>query len=76
MCGSLISDIGSLNKVEVAEWESWCDRIAIEHKELPNAELDSQLDRLAEMVTDERSFDELQRAFREDEGLRPPAAAP
>ncbi len=31
--GSLINDIGALNKVEVGEWESWCDRIAIERRD-------------------------------------------
>lgn len=70
--GSLINDIGSLNKVEVGGWESWCDRISIEQKDQPNAELDSYLDTLAEMVSDDGSLDELQRVFAEDDGLRPP----
>jgi hypothetical protein len=74
--GSLINDIGALNKVEVGEWESWCDRIAVEHKDQPSAELDSYLDTLAEIVSNDGGFEQLQRSFREDEGLRPPAATP
>jgi hypothetical protein len=72
--GSLVSDLGSLNKVEVGEWESWCDRIAIEHPDQPDAELDSYLDTLAEVISNDGGFDELRRVFREDEGLRPSAA--
>lgn len=72
--GSLISDVGSLNKVEVAEWETWCERIDIEHKERPNEELDAQLDGLADLVMADGAFDELQRTFREEQWLRPPAA--
>ena len=70
--GSLISDVGALNKHEVAIWETWCDRIAIPDKEQPSAALDAELDVLAELVTDEAAFDELQRVYREDAGLRPP----
>jgi hypothetical protein len=71
--GSLIADFGSLNKVEVGDWETWCDWIAVENKEQPNAELDSYLDALAEMVSDVGALDEVRRRFREDERLRPPA---
>ena len=73
--GSLICDVGCLNKVEVGEWERWCERIAIEHKDQPHPELDAQLDGLAQMVVNEAAFDALQRAFREDHGLRPPRSA-
>jgi hypothetical protein len=72
--GSLVNDVGALNKVEVGEWESWCDKIAIESKDQPNAALDSYLDTLAAMVSDDGALDELRRVFREDSGLRPPAA--
>jgi hypothetical protein len=73
--GSLIADVGSLNKVEVGDWETWCAWIGIEQKEQPNAELDTYLDTIAEMVSDDGAFEELQRVFREDDRLRPPAAA-
>jgi hypothetical protein len=72
--GSLINDIGALNKVEVGEWSSWCDRIAVEHRDQPSADLDAYLDSLAEMVSSDDAFEHLQRSFQRDEGLRPPAA--
>jgi hypothetical protein len=73
--GSLVADIGSLNRVEVGDWEPWCDWIAIDQKDQPNAKLDAHLDTLAELISDDGPFDELQRVFREDDRLRPPAAA-
>ena len=65
--------MGALNRVEVGEWESWCDWIAVEHEEQPNAGLDSHLDVLADLAPDPGAFDELQRALRENDELRPPA---
>jgi len=73
--GSLINDVGALNKVEVGEWESWCQWIDVEHKDQPNAALDSYLDTLAATVSDAGAFDELQRVFRGSDRLRPPVPA-
>jgi hypothetical protein len=58
--GSLVADLGSLNKIEVGDWETWCDWIDVENKEQPSAELDPYLDTLAELVADDGAFDELQ----------------
>jgi len=70
--GSLVNDIGALNKVEAGEW-SWCDRIEVEHRDRPHATLDAYLDSLARLVSD-GEFEELQRAYRLDPGLHPPAS--
>ncbi len=71
--GSLINDIGALNKVEVGEW-SWCDRIDVEHRDRANAALDVQLDSLARMVSSDAAFNELARSYQRDPGLQPPAS--
>ncbi len=60
--GSLINDIGALNKVEVGEW-SWCDRIDVEHRERPNATLDVYLDSLSRLVSSDGALEELQRSY-------------
>ncbi len=73
--GSVINDLGSLNKVEVGGWEDWCDWIAVENKDQPSAQLDPYFDTLAELVSGDDEFDELQRVFGKDDRLRPPAAA-
>ena len=70
--GSLVNDIGALNKVEVGEWSSWCDRIDIEHRDRPNAMLDARLDALARMVSRDDQIEELQRVYQLDPGLHPP----
>ncbi len=70
--GSLINDIGALNKVEVGEW-SWCDRIDVEHRERPNATLDVYLDSLSRLVSSDGALEELQRSYQLDSGLHPPA---
>lgn len=72
--GSLVSDVGALNKVEVGDWEPWCHWIAVADKDQPNAALDPEFDALAALVGDEKTFDALQRRFRADARLRPPAA--
>ncbi len=70
--GSLVNDIGALNKVEVGEWRSWCNRIDVEHRDRPNATLDVHLDSLASMASSDGRFEELQRAYQLDPGLHPP----
>jgi hypothetical protein len=72
--GSLVADLGSLNKVEVGDWETWCDWIDVEEKDQPTADLDPYLDTLADLVADDGAFDQLQRRFRQDGRLRPPVA--
>ena len=74
--GSLINDIGALNKFEVGEWETWCNLIAIEQKDQPSSELDAYLDTLAGMVTSDSSFEALRHSFDQDERLRPPVVEP
>lgn len=72
--GSLINDIGALNKFEVGEWGTWCNLIAIKQKDQPSSELDTYLDTLAGMVTSDSSVEALWHSFDKDERLRPPVA--
>lgn len=71
--GSLVNDIGALNKVEVGEW-SWCDLIAVEPSDQPHATIDPLLDSLARLVSSDGSFQELQRVYESEVRLQPPAA--
>lgn len=73
--GSLICDVGALNKCEVGDWETWCDLIAIEDKDQPNADLDAYLDTLADLIASDSSFESLRSAFARDSRLRPPVEA-
>jgi len=70
--GSLICDVGALNKCEVGDWETWCDLIAIEEKDQPSADLDTYLDSLADLVTSDSGFEPVRSAFARDNKLRPP----
>ena len=70
--GSLVSDIAALNKIEVGEWESWCDLIGIENKAEANHELDACLDPLAEMVSNDDALEDLQHKFAHEKALQPP----
>jgi hypothetical protein len=71
--GTLVNDIGALNKLEVGHWD-WCAWIDCGDKELPSAAVDARLDPLAPLVTGDFSLDDMRRAFDEDPGLRPPDA--
>ncbi len=68
--GSLVADLGALNKVEVGDWETWCDWLEVEAREQPNARLDSKLDALAERVGGD--LEGLRKIFGDDPHLRPP----
>ena len=41
--GTLINDLGALNKVEVGDWD-WCKWIEIDDRELPFEPIDAELD--------------------------------
>ncbi|MCY1136609.1 transglutaminase-like domain-containing protein [Actinoplanes sp. Pm04-4] len=64
--GSLINDVGALDKVEVAGWY-WCDRLQVEPLDQPHEELDQVLDVV--------SVAEVGECFELYPDLRPPADA-
>ena len=66
--GSLVNDVGALNKVEVPEWD-WCDLIDVNPRDLPDAAADLMLDSFAGAS----SFEELLLAYETERGLQPPA---
>jgi hypothetical protein len=72
--GSLVNDIGALNKLEIPGWY-WCDRIKIEPIDQPHEDLDAALDELAEEVRGADSVAGLTAALERDSGLKPPADA-
>ena len=69
--GSLVNDVGAHNRVEVGEW-SWCELIAVEHRDRPAPELDARLDTLARLLSSDAELEELQRLYGLEEGLQPP----
>ncbi len=69
--GSLINDIGALNKVECGNW-SWCSLIDIAEREKPHGAVDKQLDDLASLVLSSGSFEELRLTYQREAYLHPP----
>ena len=69
--GSLINDIGALNKVECGNW-SWCSLIDIAEREKPHEAIDKQLDDLASLVLSSGSFEELRLTYQREAYLHPP----
>lgn len=69
--GSLVNDLGALNKVEVGDWD-WCDLLKVEPLDQPQTTVDSVLDALASSVSVASSVADLQRAYERDARLQPP----
>lgn len=69
--GSLVNDLGALNKVEIGNW-SWCELLKVEPLDQPNATLDPLMDAVAPVVSDARSVEALERAYQRDVRLQPP----
>jgi len=68
--GSLVNDLGALNKAEIGTWD-WCELLKVEPLDQPNATLDPLMDAVAPAVSDARSVEELERAYQRDVRLQP-----
>ena len=69
--GSLVNDLGALNKIEVGDW-SWCDALQVEPLDQPHTTMDRLMDSVAPAVSAASSVEELQRAYACDALLQPP----
>ena len=69
--GSLVNDIGALNKVEVGNW-NWCDLLESEPLDQPNPPVDADLDALAEIASGDDAFSSLREAFQREASIQPP----
>jgi Transglutaminase-like superfamily len=72
--GSLINDIGALNKVEVSGWY-WCDRIKVDPLDQPHDELDASLDTVCRLAATAESVEALTKCLDLYPDLQPPADA-
>lgn len=70
--GSLVNDLGALNKVEIGDWE-WCDPLRVEPLDQPHSGIDEHLDRVAGLAGSGEPLTELRVAFHDDWAIRPPA---
>ena len=69
--GSLVNDIGALNKVECGTW-NWCAFIDIPNRESPDSSLDPQLDKLAQVAMDSSSLEGFINMYQREDYLHPP----
>lgn len=71
--GSLVNDIGSLNKVEIGDWD-WCELLQVEPLDQPNDDVDTRLDAVADLAAPGQPLTDLNAAFLADGAIRPPDA--
>lgn len=69
--GSLVNDLGSLNKIEIGDWD-WCEPLRVEPLDQPEPAVDAHLDSFATLAEHGWSLTELHAAFSGDETVRPP----
>ncbi len=69
--GSLVNDIGAMNKVECGSW-NWCTFINTSNRENPDEIIDTKLDLLAPLVLRSASFEELIQTYQRENYLHPP----
>lgn len=69
--GSLVNDLGSLNKIEIGDWD-WCEPLRVKPLDQPEPAVDAHLDRLAILAEPGQPLTELHAAFGSDETVRPP----
>jgi hypothetical protein len=69
--GSLVNDVGALNKIEVGGWK-WCDLIAVDPLDQPDADVDARLDEFSRSATDRVSLAKMRLAFENDVAMQPP----
>jgi hypothetical protein len=72
--GSLINDVGALNKVEVSGWY-WCDRIKLDPLDQPHDELDASLDILSRRAATAESVETIKECFDLYPEFQPPSDA-
>lgn len=70
--GSLVNDVGALNKVEVGDWD-WCEMLEVEPLDQPHHDVDTLLDAVAELARPDRPLTELHGYFRLANAIRPPS---
>ena len=70
--GSLVNDVGALNKVEVGGWY-WCDLLKVEPLDEPHPSVDARLDVFADLASDVDGSRNLHEAFERAPAIRPPA---
>lgn len=71
--GSLVNDLGSLNKIEIGDWD-WCEALRVDPPDQPNPDVDNHLDTVAAVAAPRVPLHRLQEAFEQDTMIRPPAA--
>jgi hypothetical protein len=71
--GSLVNDLGALNKMEMGDW-SWCDELQVEPLDQPHTTIDRLMDSVAPAVSEASSVEELRLAYRSDALLQPPVS--
>lgn len=69
--GSLINDLGGLNKIEIGDWD-WCELLRREPLDQPHPDVDAHLDRVASLASARKPLTDLRRVFDRDAAIRPP----
>lgn len=69
--GSLVNDLGSLNKIEIGDWD-WCELLQVEPLDQPHADVDTHLDGVCALAAPGRPLADLHAAFDRDKSIRPP----
>ena len=70
--GSLVNDVGALNKVEVGGW-NWCDLLNVEPLDQPHPSVDARLDVFADLASGDDGSRDLHEAFQRGPSIHPPA---
>lgn len=68
--GSLVNDVGALNKVDVGGWY-WCDLLRVEPLDQPHATVDAELDAVASLASG-ASLADIREAPGRHPAIRPP----
>jgi hypothetical protein len=68
--GSLVNDVGALNKVDVGGWY-WCDLLRVEPLDQPHAIVDAELDAIASLASG-ASLADIREAHERHPAIRPP----
>jgi hypothetical protein len=69
--GSLVNDVGALNKVEVGGWY-WCELLKVEPSDRPHPSVDAELDPFADLAAGDDGLRDLREAYRRAPFIQPP----
>ena len=69
--GSLVNDIGALNKIEIGDWD-WCQLLDVDPRDRPHPHIDEQLDTFADLAARGQPLADLNAAFLAATTIRPP----